>query len=394
MAKNHLTISIEDQMAIKAAAKELYFVEEDNQGNISITLDVDVQDTNELLLQVAYDHRKDGQEKGSDEPVQALLAVLRDQIHNAWDEAIWIAEDEILRNAGFDPKNDLCEPQKEWLREHIFIDPPYDHYLSQDMCVNIMLKTPDELNSDFGMIHHQHLAMARPDELVDSSPEAIHDLIHSDSSLKRLVVQQGHTMEELSATMKDYMEDFYAPDGSIFAPGEHPAKYLDANGKSLPYEIRMDIFTAGRSRFITSLCEELDNQTYTMGCITVLAQVTMEDYCKMMSSGAQVTMPVDSMVGIFNPWNGCGSILGIELADQMTFSREDIYDVQIEGANPDFGYTVDGVYSLVRSAWKKPDSIEIATPEHKKNLGDLIHSAEAKKAAQNIPVAIPVQRNR
>ena len=345
------SISPEDRTAIDEAVNRNYYVSHDENGRVYIELAADHSDTNEFLLQAAYDHRDDAiQEPRDYEPENALLYALQDTIDESYEEYIWETEDQILRIAGFDPSDDQAEPQKEYLRETYPICPPYDHYLNQSMRVNIMLQTPEELNQDFGLIRNQGLAMARPDELSDSSSEAIQELLDTDSSLKRLVEQQGCTMEQLAETMRDYMHDFYGSEG-------HPTQHLDENGKSLPYETRMDLFSANRSRFLTTLCEELDNHTYSMGCITILAEVSMKEFTEMMKPGKVITMPTDSTVGIFNPWNGSGSILGVELAKPMVFGREDIYDVQVEGADLGTTCSLDRAFGLVRSAWHKPASI-------------------------------------
>lgn len=385
MSTHIIRASDEDQAAIDQAVQKNFYVEKRDDGVNYIELYADHNDTNEFLLQAAYDHRNDAVEPPKDyEPENGLLYALQDAIAEGYDIPIWEAEDNILRDAGFDPSDDKAELQREYLRDKYCICPPYDHFLDQSMKVNIMLKTPEELNQDFGLLRDQYLAMARPDELCDSSPEAIQELLSADSSLKRLVEQQGHTMEELAATMKDYMKDFYDENGSPFGPGEHPQKYLDENGKSLPYETRMDLFTAGRSKFLASLCEELDNHTYSMGCITVLAEVSMNQFVDMMKPNSEITMACDATVGIFNPWNGSGSILGVYLARPLTFTRDDIYDVQVEGADLDYGYSLDRSFGMVDSAWKNPASIHLPE-ERKPSLDNLIRGA-LKVQADNLEI--------
>lgn len=91
-------------------------------------------------------------------------------------------------------------------------------------------------------------------------------------------------------------------------------------------------------------------------------------------------MPKGSMIGVFAPWNGSGSVLGIELDKDLTFKREDIYDTQIEGAKPDYGYTVDQTCGLVSSAWQNPKAIEVQAPERKPALDQQIQSANVKAA--------------
>lgn len=363
-----INISAEDRAAIDDAVQRRFYLRKDEQGRSFIELDADYRDTNEFLLQTAYDHRDDAISPPKEyEPEQGLLYALQNEIDESYEEYRWNTEDELLRCAGFDPDDDKAEPQKDYLRETYPITPPYDHYLDQTMLVNIILGTPSEIDDGFGVIHDQIVAMTRPEDLTDSSPANIRRLLDEDSSLKRLVEQQGYTMDDLVSTMKDFMKDFYDPDG-------HPAKYCDENGKSLPCETRMDLFTAGRSKFLTSLCEELDNHCYTMGAITVLAEVSMNDFIEMMKPGKEITVSSDCMLGIFGPWVGAGSQLGIYLSKNLVFSREDIHDVQIEGAKMD-NYSVDSVYGMTKEAWRGKVSVQDKAPDRHPALDDIIGSA-------------------
>lgn len=369
-------LSAEEREAIDDAARKLNYVETQPDGTYRIEMYADYTDTNEFLLQPAYKLRDCAIK--TPHPEEDLLFELQVCIHEAYYETIEDAAYEILDAAGFDPRR--CDSERDeaavdYLRENYDFVPPYDHYLDQTVRVNIMLRTPEDQDQSDNLIHYQYLAMARPDELSDSSPEAIAELLNQDSYLKRLVEQQGHTMAELSETVGAYMRDFYDPDG-------HPAQYCDENGKSLPYETRVDLFTAGRSRFLVSLCEELDNQTYSWGCVTVLAEVSMKAFAEMMKPGAEISMPCDAHVGIFAPWNGSGSILGVELAKNLVFTREDIYDIQIEGAEPDFGCSVDHDYGLTRGCWKEPVSIKVPDPERKNALNDIISDAAVRAGTQ------------
>ena len=373
MNEKWANISLEDREAIDDAVRRNYYVSHDKEGNGYIELYADYNETNEFLLQTAYDHRNDAIDSPKDyEPEKMLMNALNDDIWESYEAYISETEDQILRMAGFDPSDDKAEEQMSYLRAAYPLFPPYDHFLDQTMRVNIMLKTPTELNLDFGIIRDQRLALSGSDELTDPSPENIREILNTDSSLKRLVEQQGYTMDQLAATMHDFIRDFYDPEG-------HPAKYCDANGKSLPYETRMDIFTAGRSKFLTSMCQELDNHTYSMGTITVMAEVTMKEFAEMMQPGKEITMPVDSNVGIFNPWLGCVAVMGVYLSKNMVFSREDIYDVQIEGAKLDMGCSLDSVCGYVNSAWKRPVSIQDKAPARATSLDDIIQSASSKK---------------
>jgi hypothetical protein len=88
------------------------------------------------------------------------------------------------------------------------------------------------------------------------------------------------------------------------------------------------------------------------------------------------------MIGIYNPWNGSGSVLEIELEKDLVFTTDMIRDIQIEGVKPDFEWTVDNTYGLIGSCWKAPKSIEDA-PAQQKGLDDVIKTCEEMSKKQD-----------
>lgn len=367
-------ISAQDQQAIIDAANKRFFVEEnkDAPGHYSIQLYGDYRDTNEFLLQTAYDNRNNAE------------AIIPDEIWAAWEETVSDTAYDILFEAGFDPGDDAFASQCKWFYEAFSIDPPVKVYLGQDVKVNIMLSTPLDRKEDDStpfmlkeaLMHFTGAGKLKYDLEANIGSQAEADeIIHQDSMIKRLVEQQGYTMDDLRTVAKDFFHDFYEEDDkSEFFESAHE------NGEKLPYDKRFDMFTETHSKFLSTVCQELDNMGYTFGVVTVLAKMSMNDYAKMLQQGSEVTMPKGSMIGVFAPWNGSGSVLGIELDKDLTFKREDIYDTQIEGAKPDNGYTVNQTYGLVSGAWQKPKSIEVQAPERKPALDQQIQSANVKAA--------------
>lgn len=386
---NEVTISFQDKQAILDTANKHFFVEEnkDAPGHYSIQLYGDYRDTNEFLLQTAYDNRDNAEN---------ILPSLTDEIQTAWEETVSDAAYDILLEAGFDPGDDAFDSQREWFYEAFSIDPPVKDYLDQDMKVNIMLSTPLDRKEDDSMpfmLREALMHFTGAGELSRDLEANIHsqaeadEIIHQDSMIKRLVEQQGFTMDDLSAVAKDFFHDFYGEDGK-----PESFEFTDANGEKISYDKRFDMFTATHNKFLSTVCQELDNLSYTFGVVTVLAEMSMNDYAKLLQQGSEVTMPKGCMLGVFTPWNGSGSVLDIELDKDLTFKREDIYDTQIEGAKPDNGYTVDQTYGLVSSAWQKPKAIEVK--DRKPALDQLIQSANVKSAQAAGEKAPAVQQER
>ena len=313
---NEVTISFQDKQAILDAANKHFLVEEnkDAPGHYSIQLYGDYRDTNEFLLQTAYDNRDNAEN---------ILPSLTDEIQTAWEETVSDAAYDILLEAGFDPGDDAFDSQREWFYEAFSIDPPVKDYLDQDMKVNIMLSTSLDRKEDDSTPFMLKEALAhftgagrlsRDLEANIDSHAAADEIIHQDSMVKRLVEQQGYTMDDLSAVAKDYFHDFYGYYGN-----PESFSFTDENGEKIPYDKRFEMFTATHSKFLSTVCQELDNMGYSFGVVTVLANMSMNDYAKMLQQGSEVTMPKGCMLGVFAPWNGSGSVLEIELDKDFTF---------------------------------------------------------------------------
>lgn len=339
----------EYEKRIDDAVCELHFVGENNV----IEICADYREDGEFLQETVYENR-DSEE---------LENIVRDKIYEAYDDAIWQYEDEILKKAGVIGE-EFEENAREYLREKYSIQPDYGHFLGHEMKVNIMLRTDNEHNNEYTTIHEQYVAMTTPDELT--RPD---ESLKEDSMLVCLLKQQGHTLDELQATMNDYNKFFY---DAAYPNGNH-VQHFDEDGKELNLSGKLELFNKTHNAFLTSVCQELENQTYDMGVMTVLAKMSIEDFIKMQNGDKEITFSNDCMIGIYNPWNGSGSVLEIELEKDFVFSSDMIRDVQIEGVKPQWEYTVDDAYGLVGSCWKEPKAIS----EQTKGLDDVIKTCEA-----------------
>lgn len=364
-----------DKQAIDEAVANLHFVRVNEDGHKSFDpFYTDYHDTNDFLIQKAYDMRHAAmKEPDAYEPENALIYTLQDMISDIYDEQRWDIEDEIMRKAGFEPEDDKAEEQISYLRENYVMEFPFDHYLNQSVLVNVMLATDDERNQDFGGIKQQQ-------EALDGqfSEEDAKEAMEWETGLTLLLQQQGYTMEDLKAVYEDYQEAFYGED-------------VDRNAK---YGDRYEAFAKDHNRFLTSVCQELDNMHNIMNSMTILAKMDLYQFAEMMKPGKVITFPKESMVGIFAPWQGGGSVLEIELEKDLVVSSDNIWDAQLEDAKLDYQYSVDSVYGLVRSCWKDVGSIQDAEPEKKPALSEMIQSAAVKatEAADKTGPAQDMQR--
>lgn len=343
-------LSYADKVKVVEAAEDLYYLERDGAGNCQINLDASYNDTNEFLLPILYGARE----------CEYPLDAVNDKIMESWEDAVYTTESEIISKALGRDDDAACD----FLRETCPIYAPYDFYYKQDMKVNVMLGVPGEMDEDFTAIHNQYIALSAPDELSEPAKAGLKE----NSMLTYLLKQQGHTTQQLAETMKDYDVFFNGEDSRICYDGD--AK----DGKFSSVRQAINHFNQTHNPFLTSICQELENQGYSMGALTVLCRLNMEQYCDMLKKGNEITFPKDAMLGIFNPWNGSGSVLEIELEKPFTVSSDLIYDTQIEGAKPDFGYTLNNAYGLIESVWKPAQKIESG----KKSLSQMISAAQSK----------------
>ena len=340
----------DDKRAIDAAAERLHYLEKGEDGMKHIELYADYRDTNESLLQIAYDNRHEND----------LMDKLRDQIADWYFWTAGETENEILSD--FDP--DILEEAQDYFRENYAIDIPYDHFLDQSMKVNLMLDCGNEANRDFISIYELRQAL-----IGNLDPQDTKLALEDENGLSWLVKQQGYTMSQLQKTMQEYDEFFYGDNA------DHQASY----------DKRYEAFTQKHSRFLSSVCQELDNAPNYMNTLTILAEVSAYDFARMMQDDNEIVFPKNVMLGIYSPWQGGGSVLEIELEKDLVVPTSLIWDAQIEGAQSVSQYTVDSTYGLVASCWKNPLEIREASAQNKTipSLESMIQAASQKASAQN-----------
>ncbi len=181
------------------------------------------------------------------------------------------------------------------------------------MKLNILLATKEEKNQDCSSIRGM---------LRDVS-DNFHQM-YCDNALAYLVKQQGYDLEEILG--------IYKTDKKSSNP------------------------------FINSVVEELDNQTYDMGLLTVLTKTSGKDALDLLNAIASnygsITFPRNAMLGIFNEWNGSGSCLEIELDKDFIVPCNMVFETQFEGCGRNgVSYTVNDTYGLIGSCWKDGVSV-------------------------------------
>ena len=212
---------------------------------------------------------------------------------------------------------------------------PEEHYLKQEFCVNIMLDTGDgnydfTLNSPYPCWYGDYNAR-----------------LHEKSSLLWLARQQGYIKTQLWHALRE--GDMRDPKGFLQSCQVECAN-LPSHMATVTFLVRMtldDLIELNR-------CIRLQDRNGHF------YDATKNPYC------GYITLSKDTMCGLFDPWDGGGSILEIELEKDVKIPIRFIWSALPDGCG--YGrYGVGSVYGMCASAWK--DTLLKITPP--KNINKL-----------------------
>ena len=209
----------------------------------------------------------------------------------------------------------------DFITEHVSYDYPRDHFLDQELPVNIMLDT-GEGNYDYTLNSVYPCWYGREGDRIDDK-----------AGIVWLAKTQGYNKTQLWKALKD--GDMADPKG-----------------------------------FLQSMRVELANLPSHMSTVTFLTQMTLRDLLKLNQAVAwrdkqgrcydarkhpycgYIVLDKSTMCGLYDPWNGGGSVLEVELEKDVRLPIK-----YIRCALPDEGhwpheYSIGSVYGLCGSAWR------------------------------------------
>ena len=236
---------------------------------------------------------------GSDDPREAFYDWLNDAYEDEVDQA-WF-------NLASECSDDLeieHETAWEFLTERVEVRLPEQHFLDQEIHVDILVDTGDG-NYDFIC---NNIAPAwggcDPDEA------------HAEASIFWLAGQQGYCMERVTAALK----------------GEET-----------------------ESTFLESLVREVENEASSINVLTFLCTMTLGQWIEVRENWMQASrrgalrIEKDAVCGLFDPWSGAGSVLDLELEHDVVLPIELVHEITPDACLCRYG--VDEVYGLVGTAW-------------------------------------------
>lgn len=120
----------------------------------------------------------------------------------------------------------------------------------------------------------------------------------------------------------------------------------------------------GKDKFIRSCLQEYANLPSHMGTLTFLLDMSVSELIKVREaqvnkSKGYIEVGKNCMCGLFNDWDGAGSVLEIELDHSIKIPIDMIHKIQFEGSREEYHYTVDEVYGLIGSCWKEPLGVHV-----------------------------------
>lgn len=306
---------------------KLYFNKEENSDYFSYEIYVDYRDKElepstiakllehdnpkeafeDMLSEWAWDYEF---EYGYPETTKDLRRYLTDEEKEFWNEH----DDEV----------------QDWLQEHVYFQ--YDGKdFNSEVRVNIMVDTGDG-NYDFTKNNILNW---------DSRYYGNKGSIDEESSILWLAKQQKKATKLRKACKRVYNGDAY---------------YVDREKDS--------------DKFIESVIQELENIASHMSTLTFLVSMDLfelfelhkiiKDEQKDMTdkyhpqnceTKGTIVISKDTMCGLFDPWQGGGSVLEIELDKDVVLPIKYIWKANIEKRGGSWNYGIDEVYGLCGSAW-------------------------------------------
>ena len=209
---------------------------------------------------------------------------------------------------GFKNFTEVVEDFQEFIVDEFEVEDP-------SINLNLLLQFNNESNSDFSNIEVMNSILLGNDD--------VNQKVLEQNALTWLIYQQGYTLRDL-ATNTD-------------------------------------------SDFLKSVRDELQNMSGCMNVLTVLCNTSTEDIeAAGLKPGAETKQPLkfekDVTIGLFDPWQGGGSLLEITLEKPLIIPGEMVFKIQVENARKKgYGYTVNEVFGMSEQSWDT--CLEIAKDE-------------------------------
>lgn len=229
-----------------------------------------------------------------------------------FDECEWYYQSELISTIkkhfnDEDEKLDFCQYEdfiRDWLSENVHYIYPYDHYLNQDVYINIIVDTGD---GNYDYTKNELFGCNYSEKGLDGNEE---------SALVWLMQQQGYEMDAIT----DFVEN------------ENPQD----------------------SKLLKSIYQECTNTSTCINALAFFVKLSLREAFDLYELVAQsdesaaIILDKDTPCGLYDCWSGAGSVLDIELEKDVLLPVSFISSAMPDGCR---GYSVSNVYGMLRSFW-------------------------------------------
>lgn len=268
------------------------------------------------------------------------LRKLYDMVDDWWFDCVYECENEHIekiKNSILEVDGELfpdgmtdCDEEmlRDEFRDIVYIEPPYDHYLKQSFHTNIMVDTGDG-NYDYTL-----------NAVYPAYGGIYGDTINNKASIVWLAKQQGYTKTQLKKALN--LGDMREPKG-----------------------------------LLQTLRVEIANEASHMNTLCFLAKMTLEELIKVnelirfrdkdgvMYDAKErkycgyLVIDKKAETGLYDPWNGGGSLFEIELEKDIRLPIKFIRSALPDGGD---GWSLDSVYGMCGSCWREDVVKKIHAP--------------------------------
>lgn len=219
--------------------------------------------------------------------------------------------DDEYDEAYFDEWEDFI---RAWVYENVYFHYPYEHYLNQDVCIDIIIDTGD---GSYDYTKNELFGCVYTEKGIDDKEQ---------SALLWLMKQQGYSMKQIV----DFIDS------------------EDAQG----------------SKFLESVRVECENTTTCMNALTFFVKMSLKeafDLHEMAGRGneylqkeeiinnSSIILKKETPCGLYDPWSGAGSVLDIELEKDVELPLKFVDSILPDGCR---GYSVVNIYGMCTSFWE------------------------------------------
>ena len=204
---------------------------------------------------------------------------------------------------------------RELIRDQFYVEYPAKHYLAQDVLIDLIVDTGD-LNYDF------------TSNSIGGHFDASDDSIPEDSSLLWLARQQGYKKSELKKALVERGKCESPLLKSIYVETANCSTHMNA----LVFLVKMTLEQYFNLRDAIDI-EEKRNKSY------YLSERTGRGY---------LVLSKDTTCGLYDAWNGAGSLLEIKLEKDVRLPFRCIESAKHDGCR---GYSIREIYGCGSELW-------------------------------------------